>query len=77
MEIGYISKGHERFEPQLTGVVLAIKEKIHHNAYSPSLLILLVGHGNITFQDSLDFDLSEIDSVYDNNEGLAKTMRTY
>ena len=33
--------------------------------------------GNITFQDSLDFDLSEIDSVYDNNEGLAKTMRTY
>ena len=33
--------------------------------------------GNITFKDSLDFDISEINSVYDNNEGLAKTMRTY
>jgi hypothetical protein len=27
------------------------------------------GYGNITFQDSLDFDLSEIESVYDNNDG--------
>ncbi len=25
--------------------------------------------GNITFQDSLDFDLTEIDSVYDDGEG--------
>lgn len=33
--------------------------------------------GNITFQDSLDFDISEINSVYDNNEGLAETIRTY
>lgn len=40
-------------------------------------LWLGIRDGNITFQDSLDFDLSEIDSVYDNNEGLAKTMRTY
>lgn len=27
-----------------------------------------LGYGNITFQDSLDFDISEIESVYDDNE---------
>ena len=41
------------------------------------LIWLGIRDGNITFKDSLDFDISEINSVYDNNEGLAKTMRTY
>lgn len=27
-----------------------------------------LGYGNITFQDSLDFDISGIESVYDDNE---------
>ncbi len=26
------------------------------------------GYGNITFEDSLDFDISEIDSVYEDEE---------
>lgn len=26
------------------------------------------GYGNITFEDSLDFDLSEIESIYEDDE---------
>ena len=32
-----------------------------------SFFWLGIRDGNITFQDSLDFDLSEIDSVYEDN----------
>ena len=46
-------------------------------AYKKVNTWLGIRDGNITFQDSLDFDISEINSVYDNNEGLAKTIRTY
>jgi len=42
---------------------------MHHNVHFSPLLIFMAGirNGNITFQDSLDFDLSEIDCVYEDN----------
>ena len=55
------------FTPNYSGFSnhISITKKAAHIG----LLISWLGirDGNITFQDSLDFDLSEIDSVYEDN----------
>lgn len=34
----------------------------------PFISWLAFGYGNITFEDSLDFDISEIESIYEHQE---------
>ena len=43
----------------------------HENSRSNDRLYSWLGirDGNITFEDSLDFDISEIESVYEDQEG--------
>ena len=57
----------KQFSPRFSGV-----RTTHSHAKTPSyngvISWLGIRDGNITFEDSLDFDISEIESVYEDAE---------